>query len=372
MLLVICVDRDDDLGRKAGVDTPVVGRESVEHVAREFGLSDPEDSDLNALYEAMRIYDQEAATGEDVEIAVLAGSARTHRNSERAVARQLDRVLDDVDATRALVVTDGAEDESVIPVVESRLKIDGVSRTVVRQAENLENAYHVMKQFLDDPETRATLLVPLGILLMIFPVDVVLRHMGFEGVAIALAAGVLGVYFIFKGFGLDDELDALIEGSREAIYSGKFSLITYIIAAGLAVIGVAGGISGVQSLGADGEEVVTDIVPLAMAFVQGSIFWLTGAGVVSSVGRIVDDYLRRNHLPRAYLNAPFYIVSLGLVFHGVSGYFLNIEGFDEVYLTVTVVVSVGIGATSTYVFGGPRRGGEGDEEVGVEIPQGES
>ena len=27
-LLVICVDRDDDVGRKAGITTPVVGRDS--------------------------------------------------------------------------------------------------------------------------------------------------------------------------------------------------------------------------------------------------------------------------------------------------------------------------------------------------------
>ncbi len=29
MLLVLCVDLDDDLGRKTGIDTPVVGRDAV-------------------------------------------------------------------------------------------------------------------------------------------------------------------------------------------------------------------------------------------------------------------------------------------------------------------------------------------------------
>ena len=28
-LLVICVDRDDDVGKKAGITTPVVGRDSM-------------------------------------------------------------------------------------------------------------------------------------------------------------------------------------------------------------------------------------------------------------------------------------------------------------------------------------------------------
>ena len=39
VLLIICVDRDDDVGKKAGVETPIVGRDAVEDAARRFGVA---------------------------------------------------------------------------------------------------------------------------------------------------------------------------------------------------------------------------------------------------------------------------------------------------------------------------------------------
>ena len=41
MRLVVCVDRDDDLGRKAGVRGPVLGREAVLEAAINLWTVDP-------------------------------------------------------------------------------------------------------------------------------------------------------------------------------------------------------------------------------------------------------------------------------------------------------------------------------------------
>ena len=46
-LLVICIDRDDDLGRKTGLPTPVVGRNACIEAAQRLALEDPEDADSN-------------------------------------------------------------------------------------------------------------------------------------------------------------------------------------------------------------------------------------------------------------------------------------------------------------------------------------
>ncbi len=358
MLLIICVDRDDDLGTKAGIETPVVGREAVEDAARRFGVSDPEDSDLNALFQAMRLYDE---TDEPCEIAVVTGSRETHRNRDRAVASQVDQVVDEVNATSAVVVTDGAEDEGIIPIIESRLRIDGVQRTVVKQAENLENAYHVVKRLLDDPETRGTILVPVGIILLIFPIDILMSFFDLPNAALGITMALLGGYFIMKGLGMDDDIERMVDMARDGIYSGKVSLITYLVAAGLVFIGAASGLREVQEFTASSDTVISGAVPVVMAFVQGSIAWLTVGGVVSSIGRIVDEYIQRDDFPRTYLNGPFYIISMGLALHAVSGFLLG--RVDEVYLAVAVVISVGIGMASTAVFGGIGRGSLGDEEV---------
>jgi putative membrane protein len=358
MLLILCVDRDDDLGAKAGIETPLVGRDAVGDAARRFGVADPEDSDLNALYQALKMYDE---TDERAEIAVVTGSTATHRNGDRAVAAQVDEVLEDVEATSTVVVTDGAEDEGIIPIIESRLRIDGVSRTVVKQAENLENAYHVLKRLLDDPDTRGTVLVPIGIVLLIFPIDVIMNLFDLPNAALGITAGLLGSYFLMKGLGMDDDIERLVDAARDGIYSGKVSLITYLVAAGLVVIGGASGLREVQQFTEGSEAVIEGAVPVAMAFAQGAVVWLTAGGVVSSAGRIVDEYIQRDEFPAAYLNGPFYVVSMGLALHAVSGFILG--RFDEVYLAVAVVVSVGIGMSSTAVFGGIGRGSVDGEEV---------
>src|SRR5205823_6437131 len=56
-ILVLCVDRDDDIGVKTGIKTPLIGREANLNAATKLGLADPEDSDVNALLSAISTYD---------------------------------------------------------------------------------------------------------------------------------------------------------------------------------------------------------------------------------------------------------------------------------------------------------------------------
>ncbi|MFW5987405.1 MAG: DUF373 family protein, partial [Methanohalophilus sp.] len=48
--LVICIDRDNDLGDKAEVQTPIIGREAHVDAAVRLASADPEDSDINTLF----------------------------------------------------------------------------------------------------------------------------------------------------------------------------------------------------------------------------------------------------------------------------------------------------------------------------------
>jgi len=69
MLLVLCVDLDDDLGRKTGFSTPVIGRDPVEEAAVALATADPEDSDVNVIFQGVHIYDDLAERDESVEVA---------------------------------------------------------------------------------------------------------------------------------------------------------------------------------------------------------------------------------------------------------------------------------------------------------------
>ena len=91
MLLVLCVDLDDDIGVKGGVETPVVGRDAVERAAVALATEDPEDSDVNVLFEGLHIADR--VDDEAVEVAAVTGVEGSEVAANRAVGEELDTVL---------------------------------------------------------------------------------------------------------------------------------------------------------------------------------------------------------------------------------------------------------------------------------------
>src|SRR5579864_5999722 len=139
MRLVVCIDRDDDLGRKAGVSGPVVGRAAVLSAAEKLGVADPGDTDTNAMFAAVQLYDEILRNHEDAEIVVLTGSPKVGLLSDRKVAEQFDRVLHEHPASSAHLISDGAEDEFLFPIIASRLHVDGVHRLYVRQSATIES-----------------------------------------------------------------------------------------------------------------------------------------------------------------------------------------------------------------------------------------
>ncbi len=221
---------------------------------------------------------------------------------------------------RALVVTDGAQDESVLPAIRSRVPIDGVRRVVVRQSQDLESMYYTLKQVLADPETRGTLLVPLGILLLIYPLTIIANLLDFPGTVLGFVSGLLGLYLLARGLGVYDWLDRAVAQTRSALFTGRVTLITSIVALALLAVG---GVSGLEMLD-EMQETSGElgVLEAGAAVVFGAIQWVAAAGVTSSLGRVTDEYLSGGFRWQ-YLNAPFYIVAIAAVLHGVSAFFIG-------------------------------------------------
>ena len=57
-VLVVCVDRDNDLGRKTTVQGPVIGRENNLKAASKLALADPSEADANCMFAAVRKFDE--------------------------------------------------------------------------------------------------------------------------------------------------------------------------------------------------------------------------------------------------------------------------------------------------------------------------
>ncbi|PSQ17495.1 hypothetical protein BRD00_07260 [Halobacteriales archaeon QS_8_69_26] len=320
--LVLCVDRSDDIGHKTGLSTPVVGWEAVRSLVTDVGLADPEDSSVNCLLESLRITRELRDENEDAEVAVISGGGEDSViSADRAVARQVDALVQEYDPDSAVVVIDSAEDERLVPIVESRVRVDSVDRVVVRQARDLKSTYYLLKQFLADEELRQTVLVPIGVTLVVFPVLSILTDIA---VAAAAITTVIGGFLLYKGLGVEDYLIEVATEVRDAVYSGQVSIVTYAVAGGLTLIGVFAG--GFEVSGLEGSEGVW--LP-AMIFAYNAVPWLALAAMTASLGRLLDEAIRDGRLSTPYLNLPFFAVAMGLVVRGFSAYFLQLQLPDE-------------------------------------------
>ncbi|MFB6236496.1 MAG: DUF373 family protein [Halopenitus sp.] len=316
--LVLCVDRSGDVGRKTNVPMPVAGWEAVRSLVTDVGLADPEDASVNCILEALSVARGLRDEREEAVVAVVSGSSESRVGGDQSIASQLDDLVERYDPSSAILVVDSAEDERVIPIVESRLSIDSVDRVVVRQARDIESTYYLLKQFLADEELRSTVLVPLGIALLLLPA-LLLRFS--PGVALAGLAALLGGALLYKGLAIDEWLADVPDRIREALYAGKVSIVTYVVAAGLSLVGAFLGVLSVSGLPGS-----TPVLVEAMQFTYAAVPWLAGAALTAATGRLLDEVIRDEAVRSHFLNLPFVAVAVGLVVRGFASYFLEQEG----------------------------------------------
>ncbi len=306
MILVVCIDRDNDLGSKANIRGPVIGRTDNVNAAIKLGLADPEDSDVNTIFEGVRIYDDLKSQGKDVEIASVSGSSDVGLKSDQNLSEQLDSVLDKVRATNAIIVTDGAEDEYVLPIIQSRIHINSVRRVVIKQSESLESTYYIIKKLFDDPKIANTFFIPIGLTLILYAIFSFAQHP--EGAIIVISA-FIGIYLLFRGLGLNDVLESIVQSVKSSFYGGNISFITYVVAIALGIIGTAQGIITAFSI----DILNYGGVLSAAVYINTSIWWYVAAGIIASFGRILDAYLGEEKRVSRYWEFPFFFFATGLV-----------------------------------------------------------
>ena len=336
--LVLCVDRSNDVGRKAGVETPVAGWEAVQSLVTEVGLADPEDASVNCLLEALRTAQTLQDDGNEAFVAVVSGSSETAVGADRAIAQQVDELVERYAPESAVVVVDSAEDERVVPIVESRVPVDAVDRVVVRQARDIESTYYLLKQFLGDEELRSTVMVPLGIALIVLPA---LAFQFSLQVALAGLATLLGAVLLLKGLSVGQRLANAPDRVKDTLYSGQVSIVTYVVAVGLSLVGGFLGVLAASELPAGEPE----LVRVAM-FTFAAVPWLALAALTASAGRLVDEFISDEGMRSPILNLPSAVLAVGLVVRGFSGYFL-----EQQDVSVGVVVALGEGVSLTLTPG---------------------
>ena len=228
-LLVICVDRDNDVGSKTGIATPVVGRDACIMAAQRLALEDPEDADSNSIFYAIKTYEDLLSKGYQTEIITVAGVEDRGVQADEKIAREIRQVLEKFSANGAVIVSDGEDDESVIPVIQNVLPVVSVQRVVMKVSRSVEYSYAVFGKYLkmiayDSKYSKFFLGVP-GILLLIGGIGTIF---GYTAEIFAFLISILGAAFLIRAFDVDRAWARLTKPTP-AGFIRIFTLVTGVI-----------------------------------------------------------------------------------------------------------------------------------------------
>jgi len=320
--LILCVDRDDDIGFKGGIASPVIGRDSCLNAASVLGLMDPEDSDINAIFQALKLFDDLSSKGEEVVVAIISGDHHQMLEGDRKMAGDLDRLVEQTGADRCILVTDGAEDEFILPIIQSRIRVDGVQRVIVNQMPNLEGTYYILKKLFDDPKISRQVFVPVGLGMLLYAIAYML---GYPEGAIIIVVGVIGTYLLFKGFGIDEVFTYAFNALRSSFMGGRITFVAYITSLLLIIVGVVMGLTSLM----EWYAAEAGLFFYVLSFIYGSVAWFVVASLVASVGKIIDTFLNEpEHLAKVIV-LPFFLLAIGIIAYGASVYTLSISGIPD-------------------------------------------
>lgn len=308
--LVLCVDRDNDVGRKTTVTTPVIGRKKNVDAANSLALADPEDSDVNAIFSALSIYDKlkEEKNDQEIEIATICGDINVGVKSDRVLARELENVVDKTKADEAIVFVDGSEDEYVLPIVQSRIKISSIHRVVVKQNPQLEDTYYRFARLLEDEKIQKKFLLPIALVMIVW--SVVTLAGGWIGLGLSGATVIfltLGLYLLVRAMQWEENLQTIWEEMREGVFKGKISFYTNLLSVAIIIGAVIYAYSQTEALA---HPTFWHYILLFLSNVMWGVIF---AALIAITGKALDSYVREKRVPWSYWIVPFSLLAFGFI-----------------------------------------------------------
>jgi len=340
-LLVICIDRDNDVGEKTGIVTPVIGRNACIEAAQRLALEDPEDADSNSIFAAIKTYEDLISKGYKVEVVTVAGVKNRGIHADEKILAEIKNVLEKFSANGAVIVSDGEDDESVIPVIQNVLPVVSVQRVVMKVSRSVEYSYAVFGKYLkmiayDSRYSKFFLGVP-GILLLIGGIGTIFN---FTTEIFAVLVSILGGAFLIRAF----DIDRIWSNWSKPTPMGFIRIFTMIAGILLILSSVPAGISAVDSelIGNDVEliTIITDKVIIGQ-FVAGvlPILWIGMGAIVA--GTLLSNWI--GGIPRQISDILRIIVLAAL--YPTIAQFTNIMIYDESSFTLIPPLLGGLAAT---------------------------
>lgn len=356
--LILCVDRDGDLSTKAGIKTPVIGKDGNLNAAVALALKDPEEPDANAMFEAIRIYEklrEESSQNEIFEIVTISGSELGDVNADRKIVGELSTVLDSFSATEVILVTDGYSDQAVLPLIESRVPVSSIRRIVVKHSESIEETAALFARYLkaifENPRYSRIMLGLPGLLILIFGVLSIFGLLYYYWIAFIF---VISVFMLLKGFGVDRAVKKVYQWVKE--YSPppiQVQTSNYAVIAGALciIVGVYLGWTSAANFVAmiPPPPDITgwfSISPQILAyFIKGSMDLIVVGFCVALFGRAIRWYIERD--ARLLRNAVLIVLIAWArwILDATSNVFLRPEEYGKLVFSIIVGILIGIASS---------------------------
>src|SRR4030042_1485371 len=146
-------------------------------------------------------------------------------------------------------MSDGAEDEYILPIIQSRLKINSIQRVNVKQSKQLEDTYYRIIKLLDEDKVKKQFFLPIALILIVW----------------AIFAMVIIAVSLFYA------------------YNNTFNQYQQFL----------------------------DV--LVLKFLAGITWGIVAAGLLAAFGRVTDLYIREKKILWSYWVVPFSLFAFGFI-----------------------------------------------------------
>ena len=296
-VLVLSVDRDGDLERKTRIRSPVFGREAVMAAATTLAVADPEEADANALFAAVRETDRLRAQEVECDVGAVCGLEETGFKADRKIRRETEELLSKQSFSGIVLISDGAEDELTIPILQTLKPIVSVRRVVVKHSQSVEENYMVLGRYLrmlvfEPRYSKWAIGVP-GIILLLAGV---LALAGAAYLATLAVLLILGGTFLVRGFNVDRFIAGMLS-QKSYSYIRLFTIPTSLL---ILIAGLSSGYSFMTNKAADLLASVVASPSLFLSYggiligyyLQGSILLVWAAIGIALSGTLMTQFLR--------------------------------------------------------------------------------
>ncbi|MGB6628818.1 MAG: DUF373 family protein [Nitrososphaeraceae archaeon] len=291
-ILVLCIDRDDDIGSKGGIETPILGRDSCINAGIRLAIEDPEDADANAIFGAIKTYEELISKGYESEVALVSGKFNRGIEADEKIGFEIHDVLAQYKADAAVLVSDGEDDETVIPIIQTIVPVISIQRIIIKHSRSVEYSYAVLGRYIKmlvyDPRYSKFFLGVPGALLVASGLATVF---GLTREAIALVLSILGGAFIIRAFDVDKSLASLGRPTPTA-----FIRIFSAFAGTLIILAsIANGLSSIPPEAISPNMGIMEIIKdrvIVGSFVHGTItlLWIGIATIL--VGALLSNWFK--------------------------------------------------------------------------------